>query len=163
MTTHRKIAKVRNAFSLLELLLAIALLSTFLSIAIPSFYHSYMRHRVMETAIFDVIESIQTCKRLAIERSVPFVYEFEAGTNRQTLYPVDQSLPKRTKLLHHEVQLQNSKEVLVEKSSTKLVFREDGSCDNFTLIVNMAGQSQSIVVDRNLGIPHRVSMKKEYR
>ncbi len=147
----------RSAYTLIELLLALAVLAVFAAVVLPSFFRSYFEHRVMDKSVSQVMESILAARQLAVQTATPVVYEFTPGSNVQKIYPVsamDESNRQVIKLpenVHLEI---DGKSAL---STNRAIFREDGSTEGITLMVVGPTQSQAIQVHRRLGIPQRVA------
>ena len=149
----------RCAFTLVELLLALAILAVLSAVVLPSFFRSYLEHRALDKSVSLVMESLLTARQLAVQTATPVVYEFTPGSNLQKVYPIDakdKSSNRVTALptnVHFEMAERNA------LNSNRAVFREDGSTEGIVLLVVGPTQSQAIQVHRRLGIPQRISDK----
>ena len=83
-------------FTLIELVLALAVLTVVATIVLPSFFRSYFQNRALDQAVASVMESMLTAKQLAIQSSSPYVYEYTRGSNVQQIYPLTKPVSKQT-------------------------------------------------------------------
>lgn len=144
----------QRAFTLIELLLALAVLAVVATIVLPSFLSSYFQHRAMDQAVASVMESMATAKQLAVQSASPYVYEFNRGTNVQFVYPLNDTRIRKTIPLPLGIRLESDSRDLA--NSNRMIFRADGSTEGLIVAVVGATQTQSIEVQRRLGIPQRL-------
>ena len=143
----------RDAYTLLELVVALAVLAIFAAISVPSIYQSYLRFRTLDQSVNSAMNSILLAKRLAVEKSTPYAYEFVHGQHVQSIYPLrDPSLAK-TELLPASVRLLGT--ASPPSKIVQLVFREDGSTDGFKIKIEYQSQFETVQVLRHLGFPQR--------
>lgn len=147
----------RQAYTLIELLLALAVMSVIATIVVPSFFRSYFEHRTMDQSVSQVMETMLTARQLAVQTATPFVYEFTPGTNQQRIFPL---MPTQAKVGNQVVMLPS--DIRLEQlssgpvNSNRTIFREDGTTEGIDVLVVSATQSQAVQVHRRLGIPQRV-------
>ena len=154
----------RRAYTLIELLLALALMAVIATIVVPSFFRSYLEHRAMDQSVSQVMESMLTARQLAIRTATPYVYEFTPGTNRQRVFPlieVRKNSEAKVDSLPSSMRLENARATSERKSSTsnRAIFREDGSTEGIEVVIVGPTESQAIEIHRRLGIPQRVVRK----
>ena len=150
----------RSGYTLIELLLALAVLSVVATIVLPSFFRSYFQHRSMDQAVSQVMEAMLTTKQLAVRSATPHAYEFVGGSNKQFIYSLGTSPSASNKqviILPEDIQL----EVAPQSTSrnSRMIFREDGSTEGIELVVVGPSQTETIQVHRRIGIPQRVMIK----
>lgn len=141
-------------FTLFELLLALAVLTVAATIVLPSFFHGYFQHRAMDEAVTSVMESMLTAKQLAVQSASPCVYEFVPGTNVQQIYSLNNPADKKAMPLQTGIRLEIDSPDLA--GGSRLVFREDGSTEGLVVLIVHGTQTQSVQVNRRVGIPQRV-------
>lgn len=143
----------RSGFTLLELLLALAVLSVVTAVVVPGFLSSYLQHRATDAAINSVIDTVLLAKQQAILSSVPYVYELDQRSQIQTIYPIDQSKTKRSFEVDDSIRLQ-----LVGpngQDQQQIVLHADGHSDSFSIRIIGPSRTEVVKLQRHLGIPQR--------
>ena len=145
----------QRGFTLIELVLALAVLTVVATIVLPSFFRSYFQNRALDQAVASVMESMLTAKQLAVQSSSPYVYEYTRGSNVQQIYPLMKPASKQLVTLPDGIRLESDARDVTR--SNRMIFREDGSTEGMSVVVVSETRTQPIQVQRRLGIPQRVN------
>ncbi len=148
----------RKGYTLLELLLALGVFAVLAAVVVPAFLGNFLHHRELDQAVASTMESILLAKRLAIQSSTPYVYEFSAGTNLDWVYPFDGPRPQPLHRIPSSIRLEA--DTSNSSDSCRVLFREDGTTDGFTMKVVGLHQSQRLQVTRKLAIPQRIDNER---
>lgn len=141
----------KQGFTLVELLLALAICLALFSIAIPPFYRRFALHRNMDMATSKVFETLLTARSNAVRDSTPYIFEYQKGSEIFTIRRIDDAASLVSFRLPSNIRFRSSR--VGTRSDTKIIYREDGSCQGAVFELSGPTESRRIQIDRCQGIP----------
>ncbi len=139
---------MRRGVSLVEMLIALAVLAVFGALAVPAWVQRFSASRDLDETVRTVVEGLNLAKTLATQSAVPHAYLYESAIHSQKVIAIDHQKEVKRWTLSPKARVEM-------KSGTTgwILFRSDGSTDACQIEVCVAGRSQNIVLERSLSIP----------
>ncbi len=139
---------MRHGVSLVETLVAMAVLVVFIAIAVPAWIQRFSATRDLDETVSTVVDGLYLAKTLALQSAVPHAYQYESAGHWQKVIAIDQRKEIKRWAISPKARIE-----LKPGTTGWILFRSDGSTDASQIEVFVAGRSQNIVLERSLSIP----------
>ena len=140
----------RTAFTLIELLLVLALLACVLSVALPTLDKRYQSRARLDRASGQLIGELQAARQRALDTAEVICFQFDNGHSEFRVFPVHSPAPQYRGSLPFAAKI-HVPTASHSASSNSILFRSDGMSSDRTLEIRLQHESQRIVLERLTG------------